>query len=185
MRKIAIAFAALLSGCAAPGGPFEENVGFVQIFSGYSRAGFSAFAASGPLVEMHGPLPGGADTETIAAALRLPPRFPQTPFRAIAPGSAPRSQRIVLVFGVRGGINADQVCAGDIAAGGVTDRLAVAAAWCAGSRSGSTAALQHQRALTPDDPAFTGAMRRLFGSLAPSRDENERFRSERCIPPGC
>jgi len=61
----------------------------------------------------------------------------------------------------------------------------VAAAWCAGSRSGSTAALQHQRALTPDDPAFTGAMRRLFDSLAPSRDENERFRSERCIPPGC
>lgn len=185
MRKIIIAFAVLLSGCTATGGLFEESVSSVQIFPGYTRSGFSAFAASGPLVEMHGPLPGGADAETVAAALRLPPRFPQTPFRAIAPGAAPRSQRIVLVFGVNGGINADQVCAGDVSAGGVTDRLAVAAAYCTGSRSGSTASLQRRSALTPDDPAFTDAMRRLFDSLAPSRDENNTFRSERCIPPGC
>ncbi len=186
MRKIALAFAALLSGCAATGGPFQESVTHVQIFSGYSRSGFSGFAAAGPLVEMHGTIPGGADAETVAAALRLPPRFPQTPFQAIAPGSAPSSQRIVLVFGVNGGLNADEVCRGDVRAGGVTDRLAVGAAFCTGSRSGSTASLHHQRALTPDDPAFTDAMRRLFDALAPSRGENEPFRSrERCIPPNC
>lgn len=185
MRRMMIAIALLLGGCAAGSGPFEENISFVEIFPGYSRPGFSAFAASGPLVEMHGPLPGGADAEAVAAALRLPPRFPQTPFRAIEPGSAPRSQRIVLVFGVNGGVNADEVCRGEVSPGGVTDRLAVAAAYCTGSRSGSTAALHHRRALTPDDPAFTDAMRRLFGALAPMRDETERFRGERCIPPNC
>jgi len=185
MRRIAIAFMALLGGCAASGGLFEENIGFVQVFSGYTRTGFSAFAASGPLVEMHGPLPGGADADTVAAALRLPPRFPQAPFRAVAPGEAPRSQRIVLVFGVNGGIDADRVCRGAVSPGGVTDGLAVAAAYCTGSRSGSTAALHHLRALTPDDPAFTDAMRRLFDAMAPMRDENERFRGDRCIPPGC
>lgn len=185
MRRVALALAALLGGCAASGGLFEENIGFVQIFPGYSRAGFSSFAASGPLVEMHGPLPGGADAETVAAALRLPPRFPQTPFRAVEPGSAPGGQRIVLVFGVGGGINADEVCRGDVRAGGVTDRLAVGAAFCTGSRSGSTASLHHQRALTADDPAFTDAMRRLFGVLAPFRDENRTDRRDRCIPPNC
>lgn len=180
-----LALAALLLGACETTGFFDERIGFVEVLSAYSRNGFSAFAAAGPSVEMHGPLPGGADPDTVAAALRLPGNFPQTPFQAIEPGSSPRGQRIVLVFGTFGGLNPDEVCRGEIGSGAASDRLQVGAAFCIGRRAGSTASLSHVRMPTPDDPEFTASMRRLFGALAPAQDERTQRGGTRCILAPC
>lgn len=183
LRALAVIAVLALSGCAGSS-LFDERVGFVDVFSGYSRSGFSAFAAAGPSVEMHGPLPGGADAATVAAALRLPANFPQTPFQAIEPGSAPRGQRIVLAFGVFGALNLDDACRGEVPGAGA-DSLQVSAVYCVGRRPASTASLRHDRALTPDDPAFTAAMRRLFAAMAPLDDARERRGGSRCILAPC
>lgn len=157
---------------AACAGALEERVYGQAYLPAYSPLGFSAFAAAGPLVEVRGAPPDGAGAEAVAAALRLPGRFPHVPFRAVAPGAAPTSQRIVLAFGLRAADPA-RMCAGEVEGGAQTDGLSVAAAFCVGSRPASSAVLAHERPLGVGDPAFTDAMRRLFAQLAPSRDPQQ------------
>jgi hypothetical protein len=163
-----IAAAVILSGCAG-GGPFAQRVTHQSVKVSYSPLQFSAFAAAGPLVEIRGAPPGGATPEQVVEALRLPARWPQTPFRLIAPGEAARSQRIVLVFGLPGGLGANLLCQGQVAPV-MTEALTVGAAFCTGRRDATGAKLTDARPLGPDDSEFAVAMTRLFAELAPSRD---------------
>lgn len=162
------AVAAILLGCAG-GAPFAQRITHQSVKVSYSPLQFSAFAAAGPLVEIRGSPPGGATPEQVMEALRLPARWPQTPFRLVAPDEAARSQRIVLVFGLPGGMGANLLCQGRVAPV-MTDTLTVGAAFCTGRRDATGAKLTDARPLGPDDPEFAVAMTRLFAELAPLRD---------------
>lgn len=187
MRRLFVACTAALavSACA---GAFAERVSPAEFYPAYTPAQFGSFAAAGPVVEIHGPRPGGADDAAIAAALRAPQWFAQAPFSAAPAGEPPEGrQRIILNFGEAGGMNTISACRGRVSPGGVVDRLAVAAAYCIGTRPASAARLVHDAPLTPDDPAFGDAMARLFAEMFPNTDprgrgDNDRNRS-RIIPP--
>lgn len=178
----AMAAATLVAACATS--PFMSRVHSVTIFPAYTSLGFSAFAAAGPTVEFRGPLPGDATPEAIAAALRLPGFYPQTPFRAAAPSDF--GQRIVLAFGAAGG-DTPALCAAPASGSGVETpgRLEVAAAFCNGASPLSVARLSDARPLAPDDPAFTAALRSLFAEMAPTRDPSDNNRRDACILPPC
>jgi hypothetical protein len=181
MRRTLAAFAAslALSACA---GTFEERITPGDFFTAYRPSQFSAFAASGPIVEIHGARPAGATDAEIAEALRLPSWFAQTPFRVAPAGAGPEGrQRIILNFGSAGGMDPIAACAGRVNAGGVTDRLAVAAAFCRGTAPGSASRLLHERALAPGDPDFSRAMTRLFAEMFPPYDPLDRGRGRRML----
>ncbi len=176
MRRTPAVLAAALA-LSACGGVFEERIAPGDFFTAYHPSQFSAFAASRPVVEIHGARPGGASDAEIAEALRLPAGRPQTPFRVAPAGASPEGrQRIVLNFGAAGGMDPIAACAGRVAPGGVTDRLVVAAAFCRGTAPGSSSRLSHERALAPGDPAFSSAMTRLFAEMFPPSDPLDRNR---------
>lgn len=179
IRRLVFTVAALaaLAGCAGPGGggPFGERIYGAEYFTTYSPSQFSAFAAAGPLLEVRGTPPGGATAAELAPALRLPAFWPQTPFRPVTPETPPSAQRIVLIFGVPGMVNPIDVCAATGLGGETPDRVEVVAAFCRGSRAGSTAKLSVDRPLAIDDPAFSTAMTRLFHAIAPPYDPLDRL----------
>lgn len=176
--SIGLVLAMAVGGCAS-GGFFDQRVTNQSVNVSYSPSQFSAFAAAGPLVEIRGAPPGGATPEEIAAALKLPGRWPQTPFRVVAPGEAPHSQRIVLLFGAPGGFGDVLLCRGDMQPV-ETSNLTAAAAFCRGGRAASGAKLTDVRAIGLSDPEFATAMTRLLSEMSPSRDptidtDNEIF----------
>jgi hypothetical protein len=182
MRRAVAAVAAALAvaGCAG-GGLFDERIAFVDHDPAYSPLEFGGFAAAGPLVEARGPIPGGASAEELAAALRLPGFFPQTPFRVAPPApSEARQARIVLAFGPGAGFDPVALCRGGVDGAGGGEGLGVAAAWCRGGSPLGWGRLDHRRPLAPGDPAFTASMRRLFGEIAPPRRPNDP-REDRCV----
>jgi hypothetical protein len=174
---IATLTAALLAGCAAPGGGgvFDERITNRQIYPAYTRNGIAAMTSAGAPVEVRGAPPGGADPQTVVAALAVPGSLPPGPLRAVAPGEAAGSSRFVVVFGA-GAVNPGVICV-DPPPGAIADRLVAAVAYCIGSTHGSSALLTHARPLAPGDPAFTQAFRRAFTAISPRREpEKERDR---------
>ncbi len=170
-----------LSACAAAG---PQLVHSVDIRSNFSPAGFSAFAASGPAVAFVGRLPGEASPTDTAAALRLPGRWPQTPFRPV--DAMERGQRIVIAFGAAGDPGA--LCDTPQTPGETPGRLEASAAYCIGSRVASSGRLSDSRPLVPGDPAFTDSMRALLGEIASSREpfeSNRQDNSDDCPVPTC
>jgi hypothetical protein len=168
MRLAVLAAAALCAGCALQD-LTRQRITHQSDSISYDPTGFSAFAAAGPVVEIRGAPPGGAAPADVLPTLRLPGWWPQTPFRPAEPADIPRGQRIVLAFGVPGGVSAGILCRGDFPTTS-TPSLTAAAAYCRG-RSGATAAkLTDDRPLGPGDPAFATAMTRLFDAIAPRRD---------------
>lgn len=179
----ACAAVAALSACA---GALDERISGGSFYPAYTPSGFSAFAAAGPIVEIHGARPGGADDAAIAEALRLPGWFPQTPFSAAEPGAPPEGrQRIVLNFGAASEMSTVAACEGRISPGAIADRLTVAAAFCVGRRPATGAHLSHERPLAPPDPEFSRTMTRLFSVMLPASDPRQRDdrRGPRIIPP--
>ncbi len=161
--------AASLAGCAATD-IFDERITQVDVLSAYAPNTFGAFAASGPLVELQGPIPGGASPQEVAAALRMPGFWPNAPFSAVAEGEAPEMQRIVIGFGAATAANATLVCEGRPAGGGVADSLQAFVAYCMGRRAASSAHLSRSALVTPADPAFGDAFARVFIQIAPRSD---------------
>ena len=152
---------------------------------------FSAFAGSGPRVEILGAPPGGASPEEVAAVLRMPGRFRNAPFRLVEKGSAEATAqgvvRLVFAFGAQGAANGRPLCAGEASgasAQGPTDGLEVTAALCVGRQADAAARLSHRDPLAPGNPAFTATMARLIDVLAPRASE---FRDRRgaCLIPPC
>ncbi|TVQ53338.1 MAG: hypothetical protein EA355_13625 [Rhodobacteraceae bacterium] len=172
---LALAAILVLAGCA--GGGAERIVAG----SGRDRIGpaeFASFAAS-PAVELHGARPGGASDAEIAAALRLPPRFRDAPFRVTAPGPQSRNEtRIVINFGQTGGVDGQALCEGRIGPGQAATGFSAAAAFCRGETSGRAALLTRSDALTPADPEFGRAMSRLIAEAAPRTEPINRFRGD-------
>ncbi|SEA73255.1 hypothetical protein SAMN05444370_11096 [Rubrimonas cliftonensis] len=160
---------ACLAGCAATD-VLGERITQVDVLSAYSPNTFGAFAASGPLVELQGPIPGGASPQEVAAALRMPGFWPDAPFTAVAQGEAPEMQRIVIGFGAATAANAMLVCDGRPASGGVADSLQANVVYCMGRRAASSAHLSRSDLATPADPAFGDAFARVFLQIAPRRD---------------
>mgnify|MGYP006275797101 CR=1 FL=1 len=172
----ATALAAALAGCAGSG---VSRVWGRSYFAPYNIATFSAFAASGPVVEIRGAPPGGAGPEAAAEALRLPGWWPQTPFRlSDAPPGSTDGSRIVLVFGAQGGVDPIALCRGGGPEGGARETLTVQAAYCVGSRAGSGAVLEAGRRLGPGDAEFSREMIRLMDAIAPRSDPLERNRRD-------
>jgi hypothetical protein len=169
-RSVAASLIVLLAGCAST----ADRIVTAPFMPIYSPTQFSAFAAGGPVVEIRGAPADGADPQAVAEALRLANWWPQTPFRAVAPGEAAGGQRIVVAFGWRGGLDPGRLCAGRAPEPQPTPGLEVAAAYCVGSRAGSGGRLSHPQPLTTDDPEFAASMTRLFDAIAPHRDPLDR-----------
>jgi hypothetical protein len=177
MRGAILVAGALLAGCAAFD-PTGERIYGADHLTPFTISGFSAFAASGPVVEVFGTPPGGASPEAVVAALRLPGFWPQTPPR-LAPADLPRdAQRIRLVFGVMGTSDPVGVCRETPRGGATPGRVELYAAYCRGRSGGSGAKLSIGRELAVDDPAFAQALTRLMGVVAPRRDPLDRGRGE-------
>jgi hypothetical protein len=168
MRLALLAAAALSAGCAF-GDLGHQRITHRSDSVSFTTTGFSAFAAAGPLVEIRGAPPGGATPAEVLPTLRLPGWWPQTAFRLAQPGEAPTAQRIVLAFGVPGGVSASIMCRDDFTPTPTTT-LTAAAAFCRGHSGATVAKLTDDRPLTPDDPAFASAMTSLFDAIAPRRD---------------
>jgi len=174
--RIALLFVVALSAGCALQDFTRQRITHQSVSITYSPSAFSAFAAAGPLVEIRGAPPGGAGPAAVLPALRLPAGWPQTPFRLVEPAAAAKSTRIVLAFGVPGGVSDALLCRGDYQPT-QTAALTAAAAWCRGRSGGTAAKLTDDRPLGPDDPAFATAMTRLFDAISPRRDpanDNDR-----------
>jgi hypothetical protein len=181
MRRVVIGALLASAGCAAV---LQQSVHSVEIMPNYQPSGFSAFAASGPAVEFVGPLPGGATPEAVAATLRLPGWWPQTPFRPLAPGEG--GQRIVIAFGAAGDPAA--LCENPSTPAATPGRLEASAAYCRGRSAASFGRLSDQRDLVPGDPAFAASMGALLSEITPSREPFESRRENRfddCLLPVC
>lgn len=181
MRLAMTLVAALCAGCAL-GDLGRQRITHQSDSISYSPTGFSAFAAAGPLVEIRGAPPGGASPEQVLPTLRLPGWWPQTAFRLAQPGEAERSQRIVLAFGVPGGVSEAILCRGDFQTT-PTPALTAAAAFCRGRRGATGAKLTDDRPLAPGDPAFATAMTRLLDAISPRRDPMQDDDGGIILPP--
>jgi hypothetical protein len=178
MRRAVLAMTLVLSGCAGIEGAGERIYG-ADYFTPYSVSGFSAFAASGPVVEVFGTPPGGAAPEDVVAALRLPGYWPQTPARLAPADIARDAQRLRFVFGLTGMSDPIGVCAKTPSGGETPGRVELYVAYCRGSQGGSGAKLSIGRPLSVDDPAFSAALTRLMMTVAPRSDPLERGRGDR------
>lgn len=179
----------LVAALAAAGcvGLWGETIWEAPRLNAVTPLEFSAFAAAGPAVEIRGAAPGGATPAEVAAALRMPARYPAAPFRLVGPadGTPPMqgALRLVFAFGATGPADGRALCAG----GGTvptaqTGRFEVLGALCIGPNADSAARLSHETPLSPADPAFTGVMTRLIGVLSPREGE---FRRRGCPIPPC
>lgn len=186
-RAVALLLAAALAGCASL---LAERIWEGPRLNSVTPIEFSGFAESGPVIEILGRPPGGAPPEVVAAALRMPGRFRQAPFRlAEADRIRPPAQgalRLVVAFGLAGAADGGPLCRGtaQVPSTHAQPGLEVTAALCVGTSADSAARLSHELPLAPDDPAFAATMARLFDVLAP-RAAAFRNRSGGCLLPGC
>ena len=187
-RLVLVLAATALAGCADL---LAERIWDGERVNSVTPTEFSAFAASGPRVEILGAPPGGASAEEVVAALRMPGRFRNAPFRLVETGSeATTTQgmvRLVFAFGAAGAANGRPLCAGQpsgASAQGPKDGLEVTAALCIGRQVDAAARLSHRDPLAPGDPAFTATMARLIDVLAP-RSQEFRDRRGMCLIPPC
>jgi hypothetical protein len=172
MRFLLLAAATGLAACSGSGDVIYGK----SVNSSYSGVGFSAFAASGPPVEVFGTPPAGASAEDIVRILQIPGRWPQTPPRLATGRLAPSAQRIRLVFGLTGSNTPDGVCGAEPRGGESPGRVELYAAYCRGSSGASGAKLSMPEPGAVDDPAFVNALARLMGVISPSMNpERKRF----------
>lgn len=172
MRIAWILVTIAVAGCAGSGGVISS----MSVTPRYSGVGFSAFAASGPPVEVFGKPPAGASPAEIVEVLRLPGRWPQTPPRLATGELAPSAQRLRLIFGSPGSNTPDGACSATPQGGDTPGRVELYAAYCRGSKGGSGAKLSMDAPSSVNDPAFVNALNRLLSTISPNMNPRKRVR---------